>query len=184
MSLFEFVTVMISMILALSLGQLLSGVSFLLKTERNIHRYLPHSLWLACIGVTVINHWWSLWDFRDLPWDYATFIYILIAPTLVSLAVGLIAPDQSGSGPIDLQMQFTRIRKTFASVFSVYVLAMWFDGPLLAGQDPLGPIGVLHVPILAASLIPFFSVGRRANIFAPCVVLAMLVLVMVKRFLG
>lgn len=184
MSLFEFVTVMISMILALSLGQLLSGISFLLKTERAIHRYLPHSLWLACIGVTVINHWWSLWDFRDLAWDYAAFIYILVAPTLVSVAVGLIAPDQSGSGPIDLQTQFARVRRTFAAVFSIYVLAMWFDGPLLAGHEPLGVIGSLHIPILASALVPLFTDNRRANVIAPCGVLFMLVLVMLKRFLG
>lgn len=184
MSLFEFVTVMISMILALSLGQLLSGVSYLLKTERRIHRYLPHSLWLACIGVTVVNHWWSLWDFRDLQWDYATFIYILIAPTLISVSVGLIAPDQSGSAPIDLQTQFARVRRTFAVVFSVYVLAMWFDGPLLAGHHSLGVIGFLHVPILAASLVPLFSADKRANVAAPIVVLATLMVVMFKRFIG
>jgi hypothetical protein len=33
-SLFEFVTVMISMILALTLGQLLSGAAFLLRSSR------------------------------------------------------------------------------------------------------------------------------------------------------
>jgi hypothetical protein len=79
---------------------------------------------------------------------------------------------------------FARIRRPFAGVFSVYVLAMWFDGPLLAGQDPLGLIGLLHVPILAASLLACFADGRRANVLAPCAVLAMLLLVMLKRFIG
>jgi hypothetical protein len=45
MSLFEFVTVMISMILALTLGQLLSGAAFLLRSSRQVRWYAPHTLW-------------------------------------------------------------------------------------------------------------------------------------------
>lgn len=44
MSLFEFVTVMISMILALSLGQLITGVTFLIKSGRDVRWHAPHTL--------------------------------------------------------------------------------------------------------------------------------------------
>ena len=93
MSLFEFVTVMVSMILALCLGHLLRGVTFLAKTDRPVEYYLPHTLWSIEILLAVVNHWWSLWDLRDVNWSYASFLYILVAPILVSLATGLLAPS-------------------------------------------------------------------------------------------
>jgi hypothetical protein len=183
-SLFEFVTVMISMILALSLGQLLTGVTFLIKTGRDVRWHLPHTLWLVFMGATLVNHWWSLWDFNALEWNYAMFMYVLIAPVLVAFAVGLLAPDRSDTASNDLALQFERVRRPFAVVFCAYVLAMWFDGPLLAGQAALGPVGLLHVPILAGGALALATAGHRANVMAPCLASAALATVMLIRLLG
>jgi hypothetical protein len=101
-SLFEFVTVMISIILALSLGQLLTGLTFLIKTDRQVRWHAPHTLWLVFMWPTLVNHWWSLWDFNTLEWNYAAFMYVLIAPVLIAFAVGLLSPDRSDSASNDL----------------------------------------------------------------------------------
>jgi hypothetical protein len=183
MSLFEFVTVMISMILALSLGQLLTGVTFLIKTGRDIRWHAPHTLWLGFMGLTLVNHWWSLWDFNDIAWNYAAFMYVLIAPVLIAFAVGLLAPDRSDSASDDLALQFARVRRPFAVVFCAYVLAMWLDGPLLAGQAAFGSVGLLHMPILAAGVLALVSSGHRANVFAPCIASTALAAVMAIRLL-
>jgi hypothetical protein len=183
MSLFEFVTVVISMILALSLGQLLTGVTFLIKTGRDVRWYAPHTLWLVFMGVTLVNHWWSLWDFNAIEWNYATFIYVLIAPVLIAFAVGLLAPDRSDSASTDLALQFARVRRPFALVFCAYVLAMWFDGPLLAGHEALGPIGLLHVPILVGGVLALVTASDRANVIAPCMASTALATVMLFRFM-
>jgi hypothetical protein len=182
MSLFEFVTVMVSMILALTLGQLLAGTSFLLKSSREVRWYAPHTLWLVTLGLTLINHWWSLWDFHTLDWDYASFLYILIAPVLIALAVGLVAPDRSASGSLDMRQQYAHVRRPFGLLFAAYVLAMWFDGPLLAGHDPLGTIGLLHPPILAGAVLALVTENRTANLIAPVLVFTMMVVVIIVRF--
>lgn len=184
MSLFEFVTVMISMILALALGQLLKTVSYLARSHRQIIRCRPYSLWLTTLGLTVINHWWSLWDLRVIDWNYASFLYVLIAPTLVTFAVDLFMPDKAGDGPIDLRAQYERVRPLFARVFFVYVLVMWFDGPLLSDQDAFGPVGLLHLPQLAGVSLSLFSDRERPNIVAPLTVITILLTIMVVRFLA
>ena len=183
MSLFEFVTVMISMILALTLGQLLSGTSFLLKTTREVRWHWPHTLWMATLGIDLVNHWWALWDFHELAWNYASFLYILIAPILLALAVGLIVPDRTATSTLDMTRHFGRVRRPFAALFLLYVLAMWFDGPILAGQNPLGAVGALHVPILIGTLLALTSANYRANVVAPLLISASLVMVMIVRFM-
>ena len=171
MTLFEFVTVMISMILALSLGHLLEGISYLVRVRDRVRWHPPHSLWLAALILTLVNHWWSLWDMHDLAWNYASFLYILIAPIVLSFAASFLAPDRPESGPIDLAAHFSRMRQPFAAALFVYVLAMWFDGPIFAGQRVLGLIGLLHLPIIGAVILAFFSNGRVANIVAPCILI-------------
>lgn len=167
MSLFEFVTVMISMILALTLGQLLSGMTLLLKSKRVVRWHLPHALWLITLGLTLVNHWWSLWDFHHVDWNYSFFLYILIAPVLITLAIGLVAPDRGESGSLDMARQFARVRRPFSALFILYVFAMWFDGPILAGQDPLGAVGLLHLAILAGAALPLISAQQTSNIISP-----------------
>jgi hypothetical protein len=184
MSLFEFVTVMISMVLALSLGQLITGVTFLIKSGRDVRWHAPHTLWLGFTGLTLVNHWWSLWDLNAIAWNYAAFMYMLIAPTLIAFAVGLLAPDRSDSASNDLALQFARVRRPFAAVMCAYVLAMWFDGPLIAGQNPLGLVGALHTPILVATALPLLSAAYRVNVVAPCLAAAALAVVMGVRLLA
>lgn len=183
MSLFEFVTVMVSMILALTLGQLLRSVSSLAKKRRQVVPYAPHSLWLICIFLTLINHWWSLWDLRDINWTYVAFLYTLLGPTLVNFMVGLITHDQSGDGTIDLKMQFNVVRPLFMTIEMGYVIALWFDGPLLAGQDPFGLVGLMHIPILGAVTAGLLTEGRRVQVAVPVIITAALIVIMVRRAL-
>lgn len=184
MSLFEFVTVMVSMILALCLGHLLRSASFLAKTDRGVNYYLPFVLWSLVLLLSVINHWWSLWDLRDLDWNYASFVYILAAPVLITFATGLLSPIQSKQGPIDLRAHYSRIRRLFSAVLVSYAAVMWFDGPLFAGQPVFGTVGLLHVPIIAADLVPGMTGNDRANAIAAGAVITILLVVMSVRYLA
>ena len=182
MSLFEFVTVMVSMILALCLGHLLRSASFVAKTDREITHYAPFTLWSVVILLAVVNHWWSLWDLRDVDWSYASFVYILVARLLVSFATGLMSPNHSNSGPIDLRAHYARIRRLFSAVYVTYALFMWFDGPLFTEQAVFGAVGMMHVPIIAATVVPGVSGNDRANTVAASTVIAVLLVVMVVRY--
>ena len=182
MSLFEFVTVMVSMILALCLGHLLRSASFLAKTDREIKHYLPFTLWSVVILLTVVNHWWSLWDLRSIDWSYASFLYILVSPVLITFTTGLLSPNQSKSGPVDLQAQYARVRKLFSMVFFAYVGFMWFDAPLFAEQAAFGIVGMLHIPIIAAVLVSGLTENDRANAVAASAVITVLLVIMVVRY--
>ncbi|MGI9200230.1 MAG: hypothetical protein ACR2QL_04175 [Woeseiaceae bacterium] len=182
MSMFEFVTVMISMILALCLGHLMRGASSLAKADREVIHHLPLVLWSIVVLLSVINHWWTLWDLRDVDWSYGSFIYMLIAPVLVTFATGLLLPSLSGSGPIDLRAHYSRIRRMFSFALASYATVMWFDGPLFAGQAIFGTVGALHIPIIAADCVPAITDNDRANTLAAGLVIAILLTVMFVRY--
>ena len=159
MSMFEFVTVMVSMILALCLGHLMRSASYLAKTDREVIYYLPLVLWSIVVLLSVINHWWTLWDLRDVDWNYGSFIYILVAPVLVTFATGLLLPSQSSSGPIDLRAHYSRIRRLFSLELASYATVMWVDGPGFAGEAVFGTVGARRIPISGADCVP----GRTGN---------------------
>ncbi len=116
--------------------------------------------------------------------NYASFVYMLIAPALVTFAVGLLAPNRSGPGPVNLTKHFSRIGALFSKVLAGYTFVMWFDGPLFAGQAPFGIVGLFHPLIIAAFLVPSFTMSVRANTIAASVVIASMLAVMTARYSG
>ena len=184
MSLFEFVTVMVSMILALTLGQLLMSASSLAKERRNVIPFAPYTLWIPCLYLTLINHWWSLWDLHDIDWTYAAFLYVLIGPTLVFFAVGLMVHKPSGDGPVNLQTDFEQVRPLFMAIMFGYVASLWFDGPLFADQATFGLIGFMHIPMLGVLAAGFLFDKKSVQVAAPILITAVLIVIMTKRFLS
>jgi hypothetical protein len=52
----------------------------------------------------------------------------------------------------------------------------------VCGRDPLGAIGLLHLPILAGAVLALVTGSRKANLLAPALFITSLAVVMVIRF--
>lgn len=182
MSLFEYVSVIIAVVLALCIGQLLLGVSALVKARLRVSAFLPHTIWIALLFLLVLQHWWAQWDFRGVDWTYATFLYVVLGPTLLFLAVSLLVPETSGDAPIDVRNHFLGVRRLFMLVMLAFVLVTWFDGLLIQGQSAFGPIGWLHLGWVGVVLTGLSTENSRANLFAALVGVAMLMFATTIRF--
>jgi len=181
MSQFEFVTVMISMILALTLGRLLMTASLLAKNHDRVVPFLPFYLWLAALFEILVLHWWSLWDLRDVAWTFGAFIYVLLGPTVIFFISGLLSQDDGTDDTIDLERQYYAVKHLVMPLTMVYVLALWFDGPLLIGQDVLGPVGLMHIPLLAIAVAGQISRNNRIHLAGSASVIIVVTIVIVLR---
>ena len=76
MDIFEFIVGMISVILALAIAQLFIGVSDLIQRRDRVKFFLPHSVWATVLFLLAFLHWWSLWVFKDLDWNFAMFLLV------------------------------------------------------------------------------------------------------------
>lgn len=182
MSLFEFVSVIIAVILALSLGQLLFGVSALVKARWQVQGFLPHTLWLAAVFLGILAHWWAQWDFRDLEWTYPGFIYVVLGPTLLFFAVTLLIPDRIGEGSINLRDHFLGVRRVFMLIMLAFIILAWFDGPLLQGQAVFGRLGWLHIGWIGVLLVGISTDDTRANALAAAGWIVLVMFAWVVRF--
>ena len=181
MSQFEFVTVMVSMILALTIGRLLMTAAFLAKNRHRVVPFPPFYLWLAALFEILILHWWSLWDLRVVEWTFAAFIYVLLGPTVIFFIAGLLSYDDGSDDIIDLETHYHSVQPVVMPLTVVYVLALWFDGPLLIGQRVFGPVGLMHIPLLAICVIGFVSRSKRTHLAGAVAVIAVVTTVIFIR---
>lgn len=176
MDLFEFITVMISVILALAAAQLFLGIAPLLQTRLPVRLSATHAVWVMNLFLITFLHWWSLWDFRELSWTFPMFGLSLVGPSLMFFAAALINPHDIGRDPVDLRSHFRDIRRSFLSVFVVMMVFFTLDGPLFGTEAPFNRLRVAQVVIIGLAGVGVFT--RRDRAHATISLLTLLLVVM------
>jgi len=183
MDLFEFITVMISVILALATAQLFRGLAQLLQPRREVRLSVAHAGWVASLFLITFLHWWSLWDFRDLEWTFPMFAVSLVGPSLWFFAATLINPQESSSGLIDLASHFRDIRRPFLTVVLCAMVFFTIDGPLFGTEALFNRLRVAQALVVALAGIGIVSAKHRVQVMVSLMTLAMAVLAATARLL-
>ena len=113
MTLFEYMSVALSLIVALAFAEGLRGLQSALKSDR---RYGIHTAWLFVKLVNPVFYWWVVWGFRDFPefWNIGTFSLLLLIPCTIYLQLLSLVTDNPD--------QITNWREHF------YAQRKWFFG--------------------------------------------------------
>jgi hypothetical protein len=115
MSAFEYVTVLIAIVLSLGIAQILTGVASLIKKSHKVVFYWPHLLWVLFILLLHIQEWWIMYELKaHQPWRLPFFLFIMIYPVNLFLLARLLFPDKYVGKVIDMkQYYFKNFRKLF-----------------------------------------------------------------------
>jgi hypothetical protein len=134
LTLFEYIMVMVSVILALALAQLLRALTEIATSPK---RYWVHTLWVGLLAFIGVQTWWGFWDLNAFErWTTLTYLYVLAIPTLIFMSAHLLVPA-TRLHDFDWHAHFYEIRRWFFSVLSGLIvfatLATWIflDAPLL-----------------------------------------------------
>ena len=182
MTLFEFIMGMVSVTLALAVAQLLIGVAHLVQSEAKVRFYWPHAIWIINLFLIAFVHWWSLWTFRDLDWNFALFFYSLLGPSMLFFAASMISPREHAVDVIDLSQHFLRIRKMFLSAFLATLILITLDGPLFGTEPPFNMLRAAQAAIAALSIWGLITPNHRVQFTNALAVLIVVLVVVVIRF--
>jgi len=104
MGAFEYLSVLISIILALGMTRVLPGVGEMLQARSRRHIYWVHAIWIVNLFLYLVVAWWIFYRWRNQqPWTFFLFVFVLISPTILYLAALLLFPRE---GDVDLAMDY------------------------------------------------------------------------------
>jgi hypothetical protein len=116
---FEYVTVLISIILGLGITQIVTGLADIIHQWKQIKLYWPHTFWMLIIFFLHIQEWWNIYDLRlyDV-WRLPTFLFISLYPINLFILSRLLFPIHSHEEVVlDYKAFFmTNYRKFFFGV--------------------------------------------------------------------
>ena len=93
MALFEFLMIIISIVIGLALGEMLAGIARLIRVRETIRFYWIHGLFQFGLFFGLIQQWWESWDFVDIAEiGFGSAVHLLFPSIILYLIAHLLYP--------------------------------------------------------------------------------------------
>ncbi|MDJ0938664.1 MAG: hypothetical protein QNJ00_02740 [Woeseiaceae bacterium] len=170
MGVFEYIGVLVSVIMGLGITHLAVGASKLIQNRATTKACVPHALWTFNILLYILVIWWSMFWWSGLE-DWTAFHYLgitLYAIVLFLLSAMLYPYDMPSD--IDIEAYFFRNRRWF---FSLMIAAWLLDIPETLGKEieglrPVPPQYYVFVSsMIVLAIVGMLTSNRRVHTALP-----------------
>jgi hypothetical protein len=126
---FEYVTVLISIILGLGITQIVTGVADIIHQWEKMKLYWPHALWIWLVFIMHIHEWWNTYDLRQhQSWYLISFLFVILYPIILFVLARILFPFGNMEAETDFKVfYFSNYRKFFLIVIVLASLAIAQD---------------------------------------------------------
>ena len=123
---FGYLAVILSIILGLSVTQLLQGLSNVINARDRIRIYWPAIGWALLLLVIDIQAWWAMFGYRGRhTWTFLQFGILLLETILLYLLAALALPNAFSAEIVDLRVNYFRhVRWFFGSFLAVLLVSL------------------------------------------------------------
>src|SRR5215218_7005221 len=98
MDAFNYLAVLISIILGLGIAQLLTGFGRWIEHRKRFAAFVPAMLWAGILLLIHLQTWWSMFGFRFVSqWTFVSFAMVLLQPVTLYLLTILALPSQNAA---------------------------------------------------------------------------------------
>lgn len=181
MSRFEFLSVLLSVVLGLAIAQILGSWGELVRSRRRVRFFWPHLGWTAFVLVTIIFSWWATWYAREEALHFSFFAYLtyLLQPAALVVAVFILTPPVPSQGALDLRDHFFDNALWVFSLLAFSALIATVGG-LLRGSELIATATRAALVLLFGSLA-FLRQERLHRAGVPIALGLLLVLILLVR---
>jgi hypothetical protein len=150
---FEYVTVLISIILGLGITQIVTGIADVIHQWNRIKIYWPHALWIVLVFVMDIHEWWYTYELKKHEqWHLVSFLFLILYPILLFVLARILFPFGAMDTDLDFKVfYFSNYRKFFLMVSLLVVLAILQD-VLLEGYSVISQLPKFSIPLVLSVL--------------------------------
>lgn len=121
-SAFEYVSILISIILGLGITQILSALSDLLYHIKSVKFYWPHTLWIVFIMFLHIQDWFVTYQLKDKSaWYLLELLFVLLYPISLFAAAKLLLPTNESEEKTNMKLFY---KNQFPVIFFIVAISI------------------------------------------------------------
>ena len=158
---FEYVSVLTSIVIGLGIAHLLKGVVSIMQHPARRPPYFVHLFWVAFMFFQAVFWWW--WEFKlDAvdTWTFELYLFVLFYAVIIYLMCALLFPSDLDdyAGYEDF---FMSRRRWFLGLLATYFVIDFWD-TWLKGGEHFASLG-LEYPISSTTYVALCLVGIRSS---------------------
>ena len=152
MTIFEYLSVAASIVLALGISKLVSSVRHVFAPGR---RDWLHVVLFLYLFLAHLLQWWRFWPLHDVPsWNFIQFLIVMGSPISLYFAAAVLVSDAPSEVHSWRDQLAEAHRWFFAATFFSFLIGNLRSAFVLNGQlQPLWIVGGL-APLLAGAILP------------------------------
>ncbi len=126
---FEYVSILISIILGLGITQILSSFSDLLYRYKKVKFYWTHTIWIIFVLFLHIQDWFITYQLKGkMVWELPELLFILLYPITLYIAAKMLFPTDDDEAKFDMKMYyFSHFSIIFALIDFTILLSILFN---------------------------------------------------------
>jgi hypothetical protein len=158
MSLFEFLMILLSIIIGLGISELLTGFASILRTGRVSQMIVAHWALFLTVFLVLLQVFWESWGLNTFTrWTFPAMVMMLLTPVLLHLVAHMIFPENTD---VDLsEYYFSKSRMIYILLLLTAVASVLFR-PVAFGWGLVVVDNLSTAPTIAALLLLAWSNNR------------------------
>ncbi len=154
---FEYIAVIVSIILGLGIVRLLSSLDQVFSKER----YWPHTVWVVTIFWMHAQNWWAFWDMRTISFNVVLYSLWIGFVSLMFLCT--VALTNKKDDVITWKEHFYSQRIWFFSILSLTIIAAIFVSFIFFATSFLHPYRALQLSLLFMAIGALLTDRERVH---------------------
>lgn len=174
MGLFEFLMILVSVVIGLGLTEILTGGANLIKVREEVRFHWLHVAFQVGVFFALLQQWWELWDMQNLgEISFVEVLAVLGPPILLFLIAKLLYPEQARG--VDLEVYYFRQAPVLWGLVILGTLEGTFLQPLIFDEPILHPANLSGIPMVGLCAVLAVSKSRRVHwVIGPIIIVMVL----------
>jgi hypothetical protein len=155
MDVFSYISIVPSIIIALGITRLLTGIGKILEKRSQVKTYWVHLLWTLNIFLFMCLNWWILfrWQAQE-GWNFFLFLFLVLTPTVSFLLTVILFPEPFKEQLFNFKETFYENRRSFFALASLLPALDLLDTalkgfPHLMAQGPIYLVTIALMTVLS-----------------------------------
>ena len=165
MDAFNYLSVLLSIILGLAITQILQGYRSLLLSRAMVQGGLLSIIWSVLLLFVVTQAWWASFALRThTDWTFLEFGIVLLQMILIYMMAAVVLPDFKDEHAIDLADHFDRKRGVFFGFLLAAAATSLAKDLVLDGSLPSAANTAFHAVLAVAAIIGILVAAHWAQL--------------------
>ncbi|MCG8413066.1 MAG: hypothetical protein MI746_02505 [Pseudomonadales bacterium] len=164
MSQFEYVSVLVSIVLALGMGEIMICWARMIQQRERIQFSALHLFWSVFIMLLMVQFWWGFWQFSVITdWSMFDLIHILVETAALVIGALIMLPGRQIPADLDLEEFYFKHHRVFFGLAMVMVSSL-ITADIFILQIPIAdPENIIRATALILLIPPLVSDNRKLH---------------------